>query len=106
MTQFNREYIGVLVVLVSIAASLVTATAMYDWDQQKAEAAEQAVAAPYVFPLTKNKMIEIYEQAFYECNNQYGVSVKERHKFAMGAVQTAPSRYNQLMQEIAKHDEN
>ena len=62
--------------------------------------------APLAFPLNQNKMIEIYERAFFDRNSSLFRTVEERHKYAMDAVYTATSRYNQLMQEIAKHDEN
>lgn len=90
---------------VLIACTFILFTnATHDHDQQQVEARTEQAKAPLVPPLNESKMIEIYERAFYEANGQINRSVEQRHEFAMGAVQTAASRYHQLNQEIAKYD--
>ena len=104
MTRLDRQALSLWIVWAILTASLVTATAMHDWGQQQVEAATEQAKIPLVPPLNESKLIEVYERSFYEANSSTARSVSERHKFAMGAVQTAASRYHQLNQEIAKYD--
>ena len=90
---------------VLIACTFILFTnATHDHDQQQVEARTEQAKAPLVPPLNESKMIEIYERSFYDTNNSSYRTVADRHRFAMGAVQTAASRYHQLNQEIAKYD--
>ncbi len=104
MTRLDLSELIIWVFALAVTTSLIVTTAMYDWDQQQVEAATEQAKTPLVFPLNESKLIEIYERSFYEANSSTARSVSERHKFAMGAVQTAASRYHQLNQEIAKYD--